>query len=117
MVSLAHERDGVAGQRRDADTRRRNLRARDIVPKRLKQPVDTMILLRRAEQHGYDQIAREVLGNLLVDFLLRWNRVLEQLLEQMIVEIGERFEQLAPRGLFALKHLCWNLDQVRVVAG
>jgi len=67
------------------------------VAQRLEQAAHAVLVLAGAEQDGDDADGGDVPLDVLVDLLLGRHRVLEQLLEQRVVEGGERFEKLLPR--------------------
>src|SRR3546814_9949841 len=76
------------------------------------QARDAVALLGGAEQHRHDEIVGGILAELLVDLGGGRHLVLEQLLEQPIVEVGEGFQKLAARIGLAVLHLLGHLDEV-----
>src|SRR3546814_1888926 len=75
----------------------RNGGVRRLVAQRFPQARDAVALRGGAEQHRHDEIVGEILAELLVDLGGGRHLVLEQLLEQPIVEVGEGFQKLAAR--------------------
>ena len=53
---------------------------------------DADVLLRAADQHGDDLVVRAVLAQIAVDLVLLGVLAVEQLFQQRVVEVGERFE-------------------------
>src|SRR5690606_1411181 len=69
-------------------------------------------LLGGADQHRHDQVLLDLLLEVLIDLFLRRDLVLEQLLQQRVVVVGDRLQQLLPRLLFPLDDAVRHRDQV-----
>ncbi len=117
VIGLEDLGDVVGLVRNQAETRRRGFRPRHLVAQRFQQAAHAMVAISRAEEDRHDQIAGQILGQLLIDLVLRGDRILEQLLQQLVVEIGEGFQHPAARFLLAGRGLFRHLDQVRSLAG
>jgi hypothetical protein len=61
---------------------------------------------------GHHLVGAERLAQVAQDLLLRRLLVLEQLLHQVVVEVGQRLQHLAPRRLLALQVLGRQRDDV-----
>ncbi len=104
MAQLARARlrgfehlDHRVAARFEAATRRGRRRARRIVAQRFPQPEHAALNFAGADHHRHDIVGRQILDELTVDILFVRHHVLEQLLEQVVVEIRQRFEQLLAR--------------------
>ncbi len=98
--------------RGDAEPRRRIGRARRLVAQRLPQPAHAIILPRRAGEHRDDQVLLKILGQVLVDFLVRRLLVLEQLFQESVVEIGEFFDEAGAGGTLAFPEIVGERNQI-----
>src|SRR6516164_489847 len=99
VVGLDHLRQRLA-LGGDPESLGGGLRRRRLVPQRLPQAPNAPIRERRAEEHRYNLNLAQSARQVSVDLLLWRLDILEQLLEQRIVEIGELFDQIRSRGAF-----------------
>ena len=81
----------------DAQPLRRLLRLRRLVAQRLQQPGDAVHAFRRAEEHRDDQVLLQVAGEAGVDLVRIGDDVFQQLLQQHIVEVGDRLQHAGAR--------------------
>ncbi len=71
-----------------------------------------MVLPRGAEEHRHDQVLLQILRQVRIDILLRRLGVLEQLLEQRVVEIGELLDQFGAGLRLVVPETVGQRDQV-----
>ena len=109
---LEHIGDGI-GARLDAEALRRVGDARRFMAQRLQQPQDAVGARRGAHQHRADepfaQFAREVVEHLVARRL----DVLEQLLHQLVVMVGERLQHGEARRLLAVGGVAFERNDFR----
>ena len=74
---------------------------RGFVPQRLQQAEDAVAVLGRADQHRADQPVAQLLGEIVEHLVARRRHVLEQLLHQLVVIIGELLQHGEARFLLA----------------
>ena len=108
---LEHLRHRLA-VRLDAEAGGRLLRARRLMAQCLPKTAGAVILGRGAEKHRHDQVLLKILGQVLVNFFLRGLHILEQLLEQLVVEIGELLDELGAGFGLAVPEVIRQRDQV-----
>ena len=78
----------------------------------LPKTAGAVILGRGAEKHRHDQVLLKILGQVLVNLFLRGLHILEQLLEQLVVEIGELLDELGAGFGLAVPEVIRQRDQV-----
>ena len=88
-----------------------------FVTQRLQQAQHAPVMLRRADEHRHDRVVAQVLGQIAVDFLFGRNRVLKQLFEEHVVEIGQFLQQILARLFVAVPHVGGDFDQRGFLAG
>ena len=91
VEGLQHLDDGVVAFL-DAETLAGLCDAGRFVADRLEQPADAVALLGRADQHRADRAAAHLLDEILEDGVAVGLDVLEQLLHQAVVVVGERLQ-------------------------
>ena len=116
VIGLDHLRHAARRTRR-CRAAPRGVRPRRLVAQRLPQPAHAVILQSGAEKHRHDQVAAPILPQLPVDLVLRGLHILEQLLQQLVVEIGELFDQPGARLALLAQKPVGQLDQVGGLAG
>ena len=75
---------------------------RGFMPQRLEQAQNAVAVLGRAEQNGADQPVAKLGGKIVEHLVARRRHVLEQLLHQLVVIVGELLQHREPRLLLAL---------------
>ena len=88
----------------------RNIRR--IVTERFQQAADTVVPLRRAEQHRHDMAIRERGLEIGIDFVPRRDCLLQQRLKQRVVEIRQRLHKFLARDLGVVAQRIRHLDEV-----
>jgi hypothetical protein len=68
---------------------------------------------RRAEQHGADETLAQLLGQIVEDLIARRLDVLEQLLHQLVVVVGQRLQHGEARGLLAIERVAFQRHDLR----
>src|SRR6266702_2094722 len=101
----------------DAEARRGLGWAGRLMAQRLPQPADAIILAGRPDKYRGDQIALKILGQVLVDLLFGGLHVLEQLLQERIVEIGQLLDDAGPGLALPVPEILWQRDQIGGLAG
>ena len=112
VIGLEHLGHRIARLGHKAQPRRRGLGPRHLMAQRLQQAAHAIVALGGAEEDGDDEVGGQILAQLLIDLVLRGHRILEQLLQQLVVVVGERFQQLATGLLLARGDLLGHLDQL-----
>ena len=84
---------------------------------RLEQAAHAALLQRRAEEDRHDKVAAQSLRQVAVNLVFRRLYVLEQLLQKLVIEIGELLDEAGARHALLLEHVVGHLDQVGGVAG
>ena len=101
----------------DAQARLRDIAPGHLVAQRLEQPPDAEIPLGRSD-HDRNDVARPyALGQESIDLVNIGDIVLQQALEQAVIEVGQRFEHLAPGELVVIGQLGGDVDHRRALAG
>ena len=72
-----------------------------------------LVRSRRSQQNRADQALAQFLGEIIEDLVARRLDVLEQLLHQLVVMIGERLQHREARGLLALERVAFERDHLR----
>ncbi len=86
--------------------------ARGLVPQRLQQPQHAVGARGGAEQHRTDQPFAQLLGEIVEHLVARRGDILEQLLHQLVVMVGQCLQHGEARGLFAREHLVIERDDL-----
>ncbi len=91
---------------------------RGFMPERLEQAQNAVAILGRAEQNGADQPAAKFRREIVEHLVARRRHVLEQLLHQLVVIVGEFLQHREPRLFLAVRQGVGNGDHLarRVLA-
>src|SRR5579875_2401923 len=116
VVSLEDARDRLA-LGRDAVTLRRRLGLGSLVAQGLEQAPHTVVPLGGAEEDRDQLVVADAAGEVLVDLALVRNYVLKELLEEAVVEVGERLEELLAALLLPRLLAFGDGDEIRGLAG
>ena len=84
-----------------------------FVAQRLHQAQHAVGAGRRAEQHRADETLAQFLGQIVEDLVARRLDVLEQLLHQLVVVVGERLQHGEARGLLAIERVAFERHDLR----
>ena len=84
-----------------------------LVAQRLHQPQHAVGARRRSHQHRAHQAFAQLLGEIIEDLVARRLDVLEQLLHQLVVVIGERLQHREARRLLAVERVAFERDHFR----
>ena len=84
-----------------------------LVAQRLQQPQHAVRARRRAHQHRTDQPLAQFARQIVEHLVARRLDVFEQLLHQLVVVIGERFQHGEARGLLAIGHVAVERNDFR----
>ena len=101
----------------DAVARGRGSGLGRLVAERLQEPAHAVLALGGTEEDGHEPVLLHGAREVLVDLGLVGDRVLEELLQERVVEIGECLEELLAALLLALLLVLRQGDQVRGAAG
>ena len=80
---------------------------------RLHQPQHAVGARRRADQHRADQAVAQLLGEIVEHLVARRLDVLEQLLHQLVVVVGQRLQHGEARGLLAVERIAFERNDLR----
>ena len=80
------------------------------MPQRLHQPQHAVLARRRAEQHRADQAFAQFAGEIIEHRVTRRLDILQQLLHQRVVVVGEFFKHREPRFLLAVEIAAFQGD-------
>ncbi len=111
VEGLEHQRHRVAAGL-DAEPRRGLGDARRLVAQRLQEPQHAVRAGGDAEQHRADLALAQLLGQIVEHLVARRLDVLEQLLHQLVVVVGERLQHREARFLLAARILALELDDL-----
>ncbi len=95
----------------------RSLGGRGFVAQQLEQAVHPAIAQRRTEHHRHDLVPGGIGGKVGHHQRLVGGFVHQQGFEQIVIEIGQRFEQVGAIGLFDFEQFARNLDPFALLAG
>ena len=84
-----------------------------LVAQRLHQAQHAVGARGRTEQHGADQTLAQFLGEIVEDLVARRLNVLEQLLHQLVVMVGQRLEHGESGRLLAVERIAFERDDLR----
>ena len=116
VVGLEHLRGGPAAKL-DPEPLDRGVEPRHLVPQRLEQAPDAVILLGRTDQHRHDIGRAHALGQVAVNLLDIGNLVFQKLFQQFVVEVGERLQHRFPGQLVFIGDGVRHVDALRAGAG
>jgi hypothetical protein len=108
---LEHVSDGLA--RFDAESLGGIGNAGRLVAQRFHQPQHPVGARGRAEQHGAHQTLAQFLGKIVEYFVARRLNVLEQLLHQLVVVIGQGLQHREPCRLLAIERIAFERNDFR----
>jgi hypothetical protein len=107
----------IEGRVANLEPVRSGLRARRFVAKRLEQPSNTPAAIGGAEQDRYAKAFAGFPRKVLKDPALVRNLVHQQLLEQLVIMIGQLFQHLVARFMLALLDIAGDVDLLGILAG
>ncbi len=105
LIDLQHIGHRIVAIGLDAEPLRRGLDIRRLVAQRLQQPQHAVGAGGDADQHRADQPIAQFRREIVEYLVARRRNILEQLLHQFVVVIGERLQHGEARGLLALQVL------------
>ena len=109
---LEHQRHGI-GAGLDAEPLRRFADARRLVAQRFQEPQHAIRARGDAEQHRTNDAVAQFLREIVEHLVARRLDILEQLLHQLIIVIGQRLQHGEARFFLAIEIFTLELDDLR----